>query len=650
MSGDMTSDDNLADDKYRLLVESVTDYAIYMLDPAGFVSSWNPGARRFKGYQDHEIIGRHFSRFYTVDDQAAGLPARALDTASRDGRFENEGWRVRKDGTRFWAHVVIDPIIHSASGKTLGYAKITRDLTERKRREDALRRSEQSFRLLVQAVTDYAIYMLDENGTVTNWNAGAERIKGYRPEDIIGRHFSIFYTQEDREKGECERALASARSGSGFQTEGWRVRKNGERFWASVVIDPIRDDEGHIIGFAKLTRDLTERRRSDEALQSAREALYQSQKMESLGQLTGGVAHDFNNLLNTVIGSLELLRKQVTDERSLGLIGNALKGATRGITLTQRMLAFARKQELQPGPVNLSELIGGMTDLLVRSVGPSIEIETLFATGLQSAFADPNQLEMAILNLVVNARDAMPDGGKISLTTRNALVSDGSHPPLAPGSYVQIIVTDTGTGMDPQTLAKASEPFFTTKGVGKGTGLGLPMVLGTAEQLGGSLTLQSEVGHGTTATLWLRTSEPGATVATTEKQHASVATSASPMVILAVDDDALILMNTVALLEDLGHTVLEANSGREALRQLESGQVFDLIITDHAMPHMTGGQLIAEVSTRWPHIPIILATGYAEMPDGLPSGVRRLGKPFWQADLQKAIAAVIAPPKVAADA
>lgn len=638
----MTSDDNLADDKYRLLVESVTDYAIYMLDPAGFVSSWNPGARRFKGYQDHEIIGRHFSRFYTVDDQAAGLPARALDTASRDGRFENEGWRVRKDGTRFWAHVVIDPIVHPTSGKALGYAKITRDLTERKRQEEALRQSEQSFRLLVQAVTDYAICMLDENGTVTNWNAGAQRIKGYRPEDIIGRHFSIFYTQEDRARGDCERALASARSGGGFQIEGWRVRRNGERFWASVVIDPIHDDRGHIIGFAKLTRDLTERRRSDEALQSAREALYQSQKMESLGQLTGGVAHDFNNLLNTVIGSLELLRKQVTDERLLGLIGNALQGATRGVTLTQRMLAFARRQELQPGPVNLPELIGGMSDLLARSVGPSIGLETLFPTGLHPVFADRNQLEVAILNLVVNARDAMPDGGRITLTARNALVTEDSHSPLAPGSYVQIIVIDTGTGMDPQTLAKASEPFFTTKGVGKGTGLGLPMVLGTAEQLGGSLTLQSEVGRGTTATLWLRTSEQGPDVATIESHPASVATTALPLAILAVDDDALILMNTVALLEDLGHTVVEANSGREALKQLESGQLFDLIITDHAMPHMTGGQLIAEASTRWPHIPIILATGYAEMPDGLPPGVRRLGKPFWQADLEKAIAEVTA--------
>ena len=638
----MTFKNKMADDKYRLLVDAVTDYAIYMLDPAGVVSSWNAGTRRFKGYEGHEIIGQHFSRFYTAEDQAADRPARALEIARNEGRFESEGWRVRKDGSRFWAHVVIAPIVHPDSGRALGFAKITRDLTERKLREEALRQSEQSFRLLVQGVTDYAIYMLDENGTVTNWNAGAERIKGYRPDEIIGRHFSIFYTEEDRARGECERALDIARSTGSFQIEGWRLRKSGEKFWASVAIDPIHDDQGDIIGFAKITRDMTERRQADEALQSTREALYQSQKMESLGQLTGGIAHDFNNLLNAVVGSLELLRKQVSDERQLGYIGSALEGATRGITLTQRMLAFARKQELQPRAVNVSELIGSMTDLLSRSLGPSVELKTLFPRELKPAFADPNQLELAMLNLAVNARDAMPDGGKIIITAKNVPVTEEGQAGLAPGNYVQIIVADTGVGMDAQTLAKASEPFFTTKGVGKGTGLGLSMVLGTAEQLGGSLTLQSEPGKGTTAVIWLPASELATSIVIPDDPSPVIPDATSPLAILAVDDDFLILMNTVALLEDLGHTVVEANSGREALRRLEEGLLVDLIITDHAMPHMTGGQLIAEVSARWPDVPIILATGYAEIPNGLPPGVRRLGKPFWQADLQKAISEVTA--------
>jgi PAS domain S-box-containing protein len=631
------------DDRYRLLIESVTDYAIYMLDPTGLVSSWNPGARRIKGYRDHEIIGQHFSRFYTSQDQAAGLPARALTIAEKEGRFENEAWRVRSDGSRFWAHVIIDPIIHPTSRRVLGFAKITRDLTERKEREEALRRSEQSFRLLVQGVTDYAIYMINTDGIVTNWNAGAERIKGYRPDEIIGRHVSLFYPEEDRASGVCERILEAARSEGGYQTEGWRVRKNGERFWANVVIDPIRDDNGEIIGFAKITRDMTERREAEAELEVAREALYQSQKMEALGQLTGGIAHDFNNLLNAVVGSLELLRKQVTDKRQLGLIGNALQGATRGITLTQRMLAFARKQEMQPRAVDVAEMTSGMADLLSRSLGPSVQLATRMPQGLHPAFADQNQLELAILNLAVNARDAMPEGGEITIAAENVTLAGTGHGALKPGDYVRIDVSDTGTGMDQRTLARASEPFFTTKGAGKGTGLGLSMVHGTAEQLGGRLELQSEPGKGTVASLWLPVSQSEVTADPQWEFAPPILDGSAPTLrILAVDDDALILMNTVALLEDLGHDVVEANSGIEALSRLEAGNGFDLIITDHAMPQMTGGQLIREVTQRWPHLPIILATGYAEIPEGLTRGVKRLNKPFWQSDLEKAIAEVTA--------
>ncbi|MDR6872132.1 PAS domain S-box-containing protein [Bosea sp. BE125] len=635
----MTSQDDVTQDRYRLLIEAVTDYAIYMLDPDGNIVSWNAGARRFKGYEDHEIIGEHFSRFYTPEDQAAALPSRALKIAQSEGRFENEGWRVRKDGTRFWAHVIIDPIVHPVSGRALGFAKITRDLTERRKQDEALRRSEQSFRLLVQGVTDYAIYMLDEQGTVTNWNAGAERIKGYRPDEIIGRHFSVFYTQEEREAKVWERALAVARSAGNYQTEGWRVRKNGERFWASVAIDPIRDDQHNIIGFAKITRDMTERRQAEQALEAAREALYQSQKMDALGQLTGGVAHDFNNLLNAVVGSLELLRKQVTDERQLGLIENALKGATRGITLTQRLLAFARKQDLQVSSVNVYELVAGMTDLLSRSLGTSIELETSFPTSLKPVAADPNQIELAVLNLAVNARDAMPEGGKITISAKNETVPAGSAGSLQPGEYVRLAVTDTGAGMDQETLARASEPFFTTKGIGKGTGLGLPMVMGTAAQLGGRLELESRVGEGTTAALWLPVSQPlSGSLSDAPEANAEPAKTTPSIRVLAVDDDALVLMNTVALLEDLGHEVVEAGSGREALRMMGEDAAFDLVITDQAMPHMTGSQLITELNDRWPGIPIILATGYAELPDSLPAHVKRLSKPFWQKDLERAIA------------
>jgi PAS domain S-box-containing protein len=295
-------------ERYQLLVESITDYAVYMLDKNGFVASWNTGAQRFKGYEPSEIIGQHFSRFYTPEDQAAGLPTKALATATREGKFETEGWRVRKDGTHFWTHVVIDPI-RDPNGELLGFAKITRDLTERRASEAKLKHSQEQFRLLVQGVTDYAIYMLDPKGHVASWNAGAQRIKGYLPEEIIGQHFSRFYGKEEREKGEPQRSLNVAAEVGRIEKEGWRYRKDGSRFWASVIIDRILDERGELIGFAKITRDVTEKREAQRQLETARESLFHAQKMEAVGQLTGGVAHDFNNLLMVILSTLELLRK-----------------------------------------------------------------------------------------------------------------------------------------------------------------------------------------------------------------------------------------------------------------------------------------------------------------------------------------------------
>ena len=249
--------------RYRLLVEAVTDYAIYLLDPSGIITTWNPGAQRIKGYTAHEIIGQHFSRFYTEEDRKLGLPARALQTAEREGKFEAEGWRVRKDGSRFWAYIIIDPI-RAPSGEIIGFAKITRDLTERKVAEQVLHQSEEQFRLLVQGVSDYAIYLLDPEGRVTNWNLGAQRIKGYLPNEIIGQHFSRFYTDEDRAAEVPREALETVRRTGRFEREGWRVRKDGSRFWAHVIIDAIRGDDGEIIGYAKITRDITERKEAQE--------------------------------------------------------------------------------------------------------------------------------------------------------------------------------------------------------------------------------------------------------------------------------------------------------------------------------------------------------------------------------------------------
>jgi PAS domain S-box-containing protein len=420
--------------RYRLLINSISDYAIYMLDATGHVVSWNPGAQRFKGYTADEIIGQHFSRFYTDEDRATDLPGRALRTAATEGRFENEGWRVRNDGTRFWAHVIIDPI-YSPDKEILGFAKITRDLTERHKAEQALRFSEERFRYLVQGVSDYAIYMIDPEGYVTNWNSGAQKIKGYTPDEIIGEHFSRFYTPEDRARGEPEHGLAAARTAGRFEKEGIRVRKDGTRFWANVLIDAIHNEQGELIGYAKITRDITERKEAEQALAQANEELIQSQKMEAIGRLTGGVAHDFNNLLMAITGSLELLRKRLPeDERSLKLLDNAMQGAQRGASLTQRMLAFARRQDLKPQPLDVRELIDGMADLLTRSIGPTIELETSFPERLSPILVDANQLELAVLNLAVNAKDAMPEGGKLSISAAEKRVEEDGN--LAAGHYI----------------------------------------------------------------------------------------------------------------------------------------------------------------------------------------------------------------------
>ena len=624
-------------ERYRILVEAITDYAVYLLDPNGHVASWNPGAQRFTGYQPSEIIGKNFSQFYSPEDRAADLPQKALSTAAKEGKFVTEGWRVRKDGSRFWAHVVLDAI-RSPSGGLLGFAKITRDLTERKQAEDALRLSEQQFKLLVEGVSDYAIYMLDAKGYVASWNNGAQRIKGYRPDEIIGKHFSNFYTAEDRQKGVPEYALNTAATEGRFEKEGWRVRKDGSQFWASVVIDAIKSDSGALIGFAKITRDISEKRKAEQALEETRDALFQAQKLEAIGQLTGGIAHDFNNLLMVIQSSMELLRKRMPDdERLLSLIDNATEGVKRGTSLTQRMLSFARRQDLDHRSVNLHELVFEMTDLLQRSLGPSIIIEARFPMGLSMVRADSNQLESALLNLAVNARDAMPAGGPLTISAHEENLSIGNSLKLNPGKYVCLSVEDKGEGMSDDTINRATEPFFTTKGVGKGTGLGLSMVQGFAEQSGGRLRLKSKKGVGTTAELWLPASKVEDNREPVDVPSPAMAPRPQELVVLVVDDDVLVRMGTAAILEDLGHTVREANSGEEALKILAQGIKIDLVVTDQAMPRMTGVQLAEAILAGWPDLPIILATGYAELPAGLGSTLPRISKPFTQEQLANAL-------------
>jgi nitrogen-specific signal transduction histidine kinase/CheY-like chemotaxis protein len=371
----------------------------------------------------------------------------------------------------------------------------------------------------------------------------------------------------------------------------------------------------------------------------AEQALLQVQKMEALGNLTGGIAHDFNNLLMAVQGSLELLRERLPEDPRLGrLLANAIAGAERGSALTRRMLAFARRQELTTESIDVRQLVEGMAELLRRSLGPTVVLETYFGARVPAIRADANQLETALLNLAVNARDAMDGVGTLVIATDEAWVQQG-HDSLAPGRYVRLSVSDSGAGMDEAMLKRAIEPFFTTKGVGKGTGLGLSMVHGLSEQLGGALVLRSRVDEGTTAEIWLPAAPEHSVVAPREVRRDPATARCAPeasISILAVDDDDLVRTTTVDMLEALGYQVIPARSGYEALQVLEATCV-DLVITDHAMPQMTGTQLAERIRERWPDLPMIMATGYADLPAGPQLEIPRLAKPYSQASLAEAV-------------
>jgi PAS domain S-box-containing protein len=499
------------------------------------------------------------------------------------------------------------------------------------------------YRLLIESITDYAIYMLDPHGYVASWNTGAQRVKGYGVEEIVGQHFSRFYTEEDAAAGEPERGLQAARRDGRFEKEGWRVRKDGSQFWANIVIDAIHDEHGTLLGYAKITRDISEKRAAQLELAKAREELFQAQKMEAIGQLTGGIAHDFNNLLMAVMGSLQMLQKRLPDNPQITpLINNALHGAERGAALTQRLLAFSRRQELDVGAVDLHSLIEQLLELVRRSLTSHTTIETQFDADASYVLTDANQLETALLNLVVNARDAMPKGGTIRITTQSRLLKRPQGK-LKPGHYVDIAVSDNGEGMDAETASRATTPFFTTKGIGKGTGLGLSMVQGLTEQSGGELRILSAPDMGTTVTLIMPAAsmppeQPQAEESTMSSQGSN---TRRPLTVLAVDDDALVLMNTTLMLEDLGHTVIEAYNGKQALEIIEKGQAVDLVITDHSMPKMTGAELAGHLRATMPHLPVVLATGYAELPSGDGAQLPRLPKPFSQAQLEAVIAATL---------
>jgi PAS domain S-box-containing protein len=625
--------------RFRMLVEGVVDHAIYMLDPRGVITNWNPGGERLKGYAADEVVGQHFAKFYTKEDRAAGLPARALEAAAREGRYEAEGWRVRKDGSRFWALVVLDAI-RDKTGRLEGFAKVTRDITERRAAQEALRESERQLRLLVEGVTDYALFMLDPNGIVTSWNAGAQRIKGYSAEEAIGQHFSRFYTEQDRAAGKPARALQAATAEGRFEQEGWRVRRDGSMFWANVVIDPIRDEGGRLMGFAKITRDVTERRDAEIALQEAQAQRAHAQKMDALGQLTGGVAHDFNNLLMIVGGNVQTLKRKIggDDPRAARAIEAIELATRRGEALTRQLLTFSRRQTVDPTVLRIGERIEGFRTMLTSLIGGSVRLIEGVDPHTWPVRVDANELELALVNLLINARDAMPNGGTVVITTENCVLARPDTPAGIAGEFVALRVVDTGGGIAPDVLPKVFDPFFSTKQVNKGTGLGLSQVHGFAHQSGGTVTIASELGKGTTVTLYFPRSAEAAARAAEEP----ATERAGGGTVLVVEDNPEVAEVTIAMLRELGYEVCAARDAGAALAMID-GRKLDLVVSDIAMPGaMDGAALAQEIRRRHPELPVLLVTGYAEAVDKLSGDFTVLRKPFDLAELSRATARLIA--------
>jgi len=599
-----------AADPFRLLVEAVKDYGIFMLDPAGNVSSWNPGAEKIKGYKAEEIIGQHVSCFYTAEDVAAGKPQRGLQIALEEGRFEEEGLRLKNGGATFWAIVTITDI-HDSFGQHIGFANVTRDITERKQAEDLLRASEERFRLLVEGVQDYAIIMLDPTGKVTTWNQAAERLTGYQAKEIIGQHFACLSTADDVASGLPERILQQAVAQGRYEEEGWRARNDGSRFWTNVVITALLDAAGTLRGFASVSRDLTQHRRAQELENQLRQA----QKLEVVGQLAGGVAHDFNNVLTVISGYSELLLGMLPSNDPMREAVKAISEAgERAAGLTRQLLSFSRQAVLETKVLDLNEVVKETEKLLRRMIGEDILLTAVLDPNLSRIKVDPGQMGQVLMNLAVNARDAMPQGGKLTIETSDIQLDEAyaaQHSDCKPGRYVKLVVSDNGCGMTPEVKAHIFEPFFTTKGPGKGTGLGLATVYGIVKQSGGSIDLYTEPGHGTTFKIYLPAVDEQL-YPLGHDQRATKVTGGAETVLLVEDEDAVRAIAVLGL-QTQGYTVLHAESGKKALRIIEKhrGRI-DLLVTDVVMPGMSGRELAEALCLQYPSLKVLYLSGYTD--------------------------------------
>ncbi len=590
--------------------------------------SVNPAWTALLGWSEDEIRSMSVEMLRHPDDGDYSRAGR-MRLAQGAPRVRQENRFRHKDGS--WRRISWTMTAEQGLIYVIG-----RDVTTEKAAAEKLLESERQFRLLVEGLTDYAIVRLDRDGYVSNWNSGAQRIKGYSADEIIGKHFSIFYTAEDRASGVPEQALAAARKEGRVEAESWRVRKNGGRYRASVVMDAIRGLEGEIVGFAKITRDITERYEAQLALQRAQEQLAQSQKIEALGQLTGGIAHDFNNMLMVVSGHAQSLKTRLKNPRDVRAIEAIELAARRGERLTRQLLTFSRRQALNPSVIRIDERLDAFRDVLESSARGNIGLAIDIAADVWPVSVDVPELELALVNIVVNARDAMPDGGSIEIGAENVRLLGSETAEELSGDFVALKVTDSGTGIPHEILSRVFEPFFTTKQVDKGTGLGLSQVYGFTRQSGGTTAIASVHGNGTTVIIYLPRSL-ATTISAVEPGTNEEAASAGSEAILLVEDNAEVKAVAGMLLQQLGYRVDAVDNAAAALDLLAEGKNVDLVFSDVVMPgEMDGLALARRIRTDYPHIPVLLTTGYAKAANQA-KGFPILRKPYRLTNLSRAI-------------
>ncbi len=623
----------------RLFVEGVRDYAVITLSPDGHVTSWNAGAQAIKGYEADEIVGRHFSVFYTPVDVAEDKPGRALREAAAKGRFEDTGWRVRKDGGQFSANVVITPI-RAGDGKLLGFGKITRDISDRVAADVRLSASEARLQTLVDTVLETLVdglIVIDRTGRVQVYNPACARLFGYEAAEVVGNNVKMLMPPEiEREHDQylVNYQSTGIRKIIGISREVVGQRKNGSTFPMHLAVgETTHLGEPIYVG---VIRDLTERNQVESQLR-------QSQKMEAVGQLTGGLAHDFNNILMLISINVEALLDEDVPARTRERLEQIEKSAARAAELTQQLLAYSRRQPLHPRLTDLNELVGATSKLLRRTLGENIEIEALLADDLWITNVDRTQLETSLVNLSLNARDAMPDGGQLLIETRNVVLDQdyvAQNPDVAPGSYAMLAVTDTGTGIPPEALEKVFEPFFTTKEVGRGTGLGLSMVYGFIKQSNGHIKIYSEVNRGTSIKMYLPRAD-GSVADRTAIDAPSLPVGTERL--LVIEDNTDVRTRICEILRGLGYSVDEASDGLSGLARCEAAHLpYDLLLTDVVMPGPISGKALADaVFERWPAMPVVFMSGYTEdaitHQGRLATGVRLLAKPFRRHELAQMI-------------